>query len=274
MPANPLEAPPPALWRCAAAGGLGGLLSGMFGVGGGVVMVPLLIWLAGLDQRRASATSLAAIIPTAAVGALTYGARGHLAPVTAAIVAAGASLGAWAGARVLRRVKLGVLSWAFVALLAATAAFMVLYTPGRAAALPLDAARGLGLAGLGLAMGLAAGLFGIGGGVIAVPALMALFGAGDLVARGTSLLVMVPSAVTGSVTNWRGGLVAPKAGLATGLAAAAASFAGAGLAFLVSPRLGNTLFAALLALAAVQLALRAPRRPPHSPPGNPPGRGS
>jgi uncharacterized membrane protein YfcA len=237
-------------------------MSGMFGVGGGVVMVPLLIWLARLDQRRASATSLAAIIPTAGVGAVEYGARGHLAVWTAVIVAAGSTAGAWAGARVLRRVKLRVLSWAFVGLLAATALFMVFYTPARAAALPLDWARGCGLAALGLAMGLAAGLFGIGGGVIAVPALMALFGAGDLVARGTSLLVMAPSAITGTVTNWRGGLVDARAGLATGVAAAATSFGGAALAFVVSPRVGNALFAAFLAVAAVQLGWRAARPRP------------
>jgi uncharacterized membrane protein YfcA len=238
---------------------LGGLLSGMFGVGGGVVMVPLLIWVARLDQRRASATSLAAIIPTAAIGASTYGVRGHLAVGTAAIVAAGAMAGAWAGARVLRKIKLSVLSWAFVALLAATAGFMAFHTPERSAAPPLDLGRGLGLAALGLAMGLAAGLFGIGGGVIAVPALMGLFGAGDLVARGTSLLVMAPSAITGTVTNWRGGLVDPRAGLVTGAAAAAASLGGAALAFLVSPKTGNTLFAVLLAVSAAQLAVRAAR---------------
>jgi uncharacterized membrane protein YfcA len=74
---------------------------------------------------------------------------------------------------------------------------------------------------------------------------------------------MVPSAVTGSVTNWRGGLVDPRSGLVTGIAAAAASLGGAGLAFLVSPKLGNTLFAAFLAAAAAQLAIRAARQNPN-----------
>ena len=53
-------------------GGIGGLLSGAFGVGGGIVMVPLLIVLARLDQRHASATSLVAIVPAAAAGAISY----------------------------------------------------------------------------------------------------------------------------------------------------------------------------------------------------------
>ena len=45
-----------------------GFLSGLFGVGGGLVIVPALMAVLGMDQRRASATSLAAIIVTAAVG--------------------------------------------------------------------------------------------------------------------------------------------------------------------------------------------------------------
>ncbi|MDR2381127.1 MAG: sulfite exporter TauE/SafE family protein [Bifidobacteriaceae bacterium] len=254
---RPGSPPRPALWRLIAAGGIGGLASGMFGVGGGIIMVPLLIWLGGLDQRRASATSLAAIIPTAVIGACTYGVRGELAVGTAVVVAAGATAGGWVGARFLRKIKLAALSWGFVGLLAATAVFMVCYSPHRGAARPLDLATIAGLAGLGLVMGLAAGLFGIGGGVIAVPALMALFGAGDLVARGTSLAVMIPSAATGTATNWRGRLVDPLAGLVTGVTGAAASFGGAGLAFTVSPKVGNSLFAALLGVSAVQLGFRA-----------------
>ena len=57
---------------------VGGLLSGAFGVGGGILMVPLLITFAGMDQRRASAASLAAIVPTAVVGSITYLANGEV----------------------------------------------------------------------------------------------------------------------------------------------------------------------------------------------------
>ena len=48
-------------------GAIGGILSGLFAIGGAIVMVPLLVWRAGMDQRRAAATSLVAIIPTAVV---------------------------------------------------------------------------------------------------------------------------------------------------------------------------------------------------------------
>jgi uncharacterized membrane protein YfcA len=246
------------------------MMSGMFGVGGGIVMVPLLIWLGRLDQRHASATSLLAIVPTALAGAAAYGLRGHLEIGPAAAVAAGGMAGAWLGARALRKIKLSVLNWAFVGLIAATAISMVFYTPQRAAAVGLSVGAWLGLVGLGLVMGLAAGLFGIGGGVIAVPALMALFGFGDLAARGTSLLVMAPSAVAGSVTNWRGGLVQWRLALAAGLTATAASFGGSALAFLVPPQAGNWMFAGLLAASAMQLARRAARSKGQAG-GRPPG---
>jgi uncharacterized membrane protein YfcA len=203
---------------------------------------------------------LAAIIPTALVGAANYGIRGHLAIVPAIAVAAGGMAGAWLGARILRKIKLTALNWAFVGLIAATAVSMVFYQPHRGASAPLGTAAWLGLVGLGLAMGLAAGLFGIGGGVIAVPALMALFGLSDLAARGPSLLVMVPAAVTGTVTNGRARLVDLPMALVTGLAAAAASFGGSALAFLLDPQVGNLMFAALLVVSAVQLGRRARRQ--------------
>ncbi|MDR3201999.1 MAG: sulfite exporter TauE/SafE family protein [Bifidobacteriaceae bacterium] len=259
-----------AWWRFALAGALGGVLSGMFGVGGGLLMVPLLIMLAGLDQRRASATSLLAIIPTAAVGAAAYGARGQLAVAAAAIVAIGAIAGTWLGARALRVVRLAWLRWAFVAFLAAVALWMTAYQPHRGAQMALSWAGAAGLAALGVAMGLTSGLFGVGGGSIAVPVLMAAFGASDLTARGTSLLIMVPAAVTGTAVNLRGGLVHVRGGLIAGAAATAATFLGSAAAFAVSPRAGNLLFAALLAASAAQLGVRAWRARAGGPKPNPP----
>ena len=57
-------------------GAAAGFLAGLFGVGGGLVIVPALMAALGMDQRRAAATSLAAIVLTAAVGSVSYGLRG------------------------------------------------------------------------------------------------------------------------------------------------------------------------------------------------------
>ncbi|MEL0149638.1 MAG: sulfite exporter TauE/SafE family protein, partial [Pontimonas sp.] len=59
--------------RLGAVGLVGGFFAGIFGVGGGLLMVPLLLWWTSMDQRRASATSLLAITPAAIIGAISYG---------------------------------------------------------------------------------------------------------------------------------------------------------------------------------------------------------
>jgi uncharacterized membrane protein YfcA len=231
----------------------------MFGVGGGILMVPLLIVLGGLDQRRAAATSLVAIVPTAVVGVVNYGLRGELWITAAVIVACGAAVGSWCGSRILRVARLRFLQWAFVALLVAVGVWMALWVPVRGGSAHLSLLVGLAMAGFGVVMGLVSAVFGIGGGVIAVPVLMAAFGAGDLVARGTSLLIMIPTATISTIANVRGRLADLRGGLTCGITAMAASWAGSASAFLLSPRTGNLLFAALMAGSAVQLAVRARR---------------
>ncbi len=243
----------------ALVGVVGGLLSGAFGVGGGIVMVPLLLAFAGMDQRRAAATSLVAIVPTAIAGASTYLANGEVDVPVAVLVAVGGITGSYLGARLLRTIPLLWLRWLFVALLVGVAARLLLIAPVRAAEMELDVPVGLGLVATGLVMGVASGLFGIGGGVLLVPMLIAVFGAGDLVAKGTSLLVVLPTAAVGTLTNLRAGLVDLRAGAVVGVAATLASFPGVALAFAVPARLSGALFAALLLATAVQLVVRTLR---------------
>lgn len=62
-----------------------GLLSGMFGIGGGTVIVPVLVWL-GLSQRHAAATSMLAIVPTSISGVISYAHNGNVDWVAAALL--------------------------------------------------------------------------------------------------------------------------------------------------------------------------------------------
>jgi uncharacterized membrane protein YfcA len=242
---------------------IGGLLSGAFGIGGGIIMVPLLISLAGMDQRRAAATSLVAIVPTSIAGSLTYLANGEIDLLAGAIVAVGAIGGAIVGSLLLRRIPLVWLRWMFILLILAVAVRMLLVTPVRGEQLELTGLLGLGYLALGLVMGICSGLFGIGGGVIAVPALIGIFGMSDLIAKGTSLLVMIPTGITGTITNVRGRLVDVRAGAVVGVAATAAAVPGVALALLLTPRLSSILFAVLLVAAAVQLTVKAIRAQRH-----------
>ncbi|MBB5639584.1 sulfite exporter TauE/SafE family protein [Cryobacterium roopkundense] len=243
----------------AIIGVIGGLLSGAFGVGGGIIMVPLLISFVQMDQRKAAATSLVAIIPTALVGSIAYFANDEIDLLAAGIIAAGAVVGAIIGAVLLRSIPLVWLRWMFIALMLLVAVRMVLLEPVRGDQLELSPLVFFGYIALGLIMGIASGLFGIGGGVIAVPALVAIFGISDLVAKGTSLLVLIPTGVVGTIANLRGGLVDLRAGAVVGVAAVAASVPGVALALLMTPRVSSILFAALLVVAALQLAVKAIR---------------
>jgi uncharacterized membrane protein YfcA len=243
-----------------AIGAVGGLLSGVFGVGGGIVLVPLLVTLAGFDQRRAAATSLLAIVPTALAGSITYIVQGQIDWIAAAAMTVGAVVGSVAGSRLLARIPLTWLRWLFIALLVVVAVRMAFVVPERGEPLAFSLPVLVAYLAIGLVMGLASGLFGIGGGVIAVPALVGILGVSDLIAKGISLLVMAPTSLAGTITNTRNGYVDWRAGAIVGVSAAAAGIGGALLAFAIPPRLSSVLFAILLVAIAVQLAVRAIRK--------------
>jgi uncharacterized membrane protein YfcA len=97
----------------------GGLFGALFGVGGGVVLVPLLVALLAFDQRRASATSLAAILVSSIAGAATYAVHGDVKPGAAALVGLPAVGGVVAGTALQQRIPAARLSLGFAALLAA-----------------------------------------------------------------------------------------------------------------------------------------------------------
>jgi uncharacterized membrane protein YfcA len=238
---------------------LGGTLSGAFGVGGGTIMVPLLIWLLGFDQRRAAATSLAAIVPAAISGAASYTVAGEIDLAAALFIAVGGIGGSLIGTKLLRTLPLGWLRWLFIAFLVLVAIRMFFEVPARGADLELTPWTIAALVVLGVVMGIAAGMFGVGGGVLAVPVLIAFFGVSDLVAKGTSLIAMIPTAAAGTVANTRAGLVRLGDGLIVGASAVAASFGGVALAFLLPPRLSAVLFGILMLGVAVELAQRAIR---------------
>jgi uncharacterized protein len=93
-------------WRYAVIGLLGGILSGLLGVGGGFLMVPLLVLWAGMPQHRANGTSLLAIIPISIAGALVYyfqAAHPQVDVYFAVLLMIGSMAGAYVGARIMTR---------------------------------------------------------------------------------------------------------------------------------------------------------------------------
>lgn len=103
--------------KCILIGVIAGLLSGLFGVGGGIILVPAMTSYLAASQHIAHATSLAVIIPTALTGSLVYGRHGNLDISLALYLAAGSSIGALAGARLMQKLSAVQLQYSFGCLL-------------------------------------------------------------------------------------------------------------------------------------------------------------
>ena len=113
--------------------------------------------------------------------------------------------------------------------------------------------------GLGVAAGVAAGLFGVGGGIIFVPTLTLVLGLGQLEAEATSLLAIVPVAILGSWRQTREGTVRWGDATIIGLVSIVTAIVGALIADVSPERALRTGFAVLLVLTAVQLVVKARR---------------
>ena len=107
--------------RLVAIGLTAGFFGALFGVGGGIVMVPLLIGVLGFAARPAMATSLAAIGLIALEGVVFYGVHGDLRPLDAVVLGVPAAAGAAAGTALQQRLANRTLTLAFAALLVAVA---------------------------------------------------------------------------------------------------------------------------------------------------------
>lgn len=242
-------------------GMLVGVLSGMFGIGGGTVIVPALVWL-GLSQRNAAATSTLAIVPTSISGVVSYATGGHVDWLAAVLLFCGMFVGGQIGSWLLSRLPELVLRWIFVAFLVFVVINQVSFVPSRDHQIVMSVTTGICLALLGVIIGTLAGLLGIGGGALAVPSLSMLFGASDLIARGTSLLAMFPNSITTSAANMKRNLVHVKAALIIGLVAAVTAPLGTWIAGEVSPRVGAIMFACYLCVLLVRsvfVAVKATR---------------
>lgn len=237
-----------------------GLLSGMFGIGGGTLIVPALVLGLGMSQRLSAGTSVAAILPTAIVGAVTYGVQGNVDWIAAICLAGGIIAGAQLGSYLLARLRVAVLQWGFMVFLAVIIVSLWFVVPQRDAEIAMGVLPVLLLIATGFVTGILSGLLGVGGGIIVVPILMFFFGASDLIAKGTSLVMMIPGSVSGTLGNLRRSNVDLRAALFIGVAASSAVPLGALAAGWVDPFWGNVAFSVYLVVLLGQLLWRQLRK--------------
>lgn len=116
----------PALIKAIALGAVAGAVAGLFGVGGGVIVVPgLVLWLA-LTQRQASGTSTATIVMSSAAAMLAFGISGNVDWSAAGLILIGSVAGAWGGAWIAERINERALAVTFAIVLAIAGVRMVL----------------------------------------------------------------------------------------------------------------------------------------------------
>lgn len=235
-----------------AIGVAAGLLSGFFGVGGGLIIVPMLLML-GFDPRRAAGTSVAAILPTSLVGAISYGVEGHLDWGVAGLLALGVVVGAQLGSLLLAKIPKNAVFWAFIGFLVFVLVSLWISVPTRGGSIEWTPWVVVGLVATGFLAGVLAGILGIGGGLVVMPIMMFAFGMSDLVAKGSSLLMMVPGSISATLGNVRRKNVDLRAAIFVGVAACIASPLGVVFAHLVPPATANLMFAIFVVAVAIQL---------------------
>jgi uncharacterized membrane protein YfcA len=183
---------------------LAGIFGGLVGLGGGVIMIPLMVGILKLTQHQAHGTSLVALVFTGIAGAIAYGLQGTIDITASVLIAVTAMVTARAGARFAHSLPEWKLKRSFGAFLVFVSLLMLVkpylpHIPGMEAGWP----KIIVLLITGILTGFLSGMMGVGGGTIMVPAMVLLAGFPQHTAQGTSLLAMVPAGGVGAYTHWK-----------------------------------------------------------------------
>jgi uncharacterized protein len=244
-----------------ASGSLVGFTLALVGGGGSILAVPLLVHLVGMPQPHlAIGTSAVAVALNAGFGLLGHARAGNVRWPCASVFAAVGVGGAFAGAAIGKRVDGQALLAGFAVLMLVVAVLML----RKGEAVPTTTVRlsrgnAPALVGAGGATGLLSGFFGIGGGFLAVPGLMAATGMGSLNAIGSSLVAVTAFGATTAASYALSGLVDWWLAALFVAGGVLGSLGGAGVAKRLSARRGvlTRVFAVMLLGLAVFMLVRS-----------------
>lgn len=241
-----------------AAGGFGGLV----GIGGGVIMVPLMVGLLKMEQHMAHGTSLVALVFTGLAGTVVYLSKGSVDLLASLILASAAVFTARTGAGFanalpawkLKRFFGGFLFVAVILVLLKSLFLQMVW-------LPAAWEKVLILLLAGSLTGFLSGMLGIGGGTVMVPLLVLFAGFDQYTAQGVSLLTMIPVGLVGAYTHRRFGNISNDVlpGLVPGILGGA--LLGGFLAHSLPELALRLLFAAVLLWTGIKY-IRTPRPAP------------
>jgi hypothetical protein len=224
-----------------------GIFGGLAGLGGGLIMIPLMVEVLKLNQHKAHGTSLVALVFTGISGAITYALNGAIDITAAVLLALTAVFTAPLGARYAHTLAEWKLKKTFGAFLIFCSVLLLLkpYLADIIGTVP-GYAKIIVFLITGAFTGFLSGMMGVGGGTIMVPVMVLLAGFTQHAAQGTSLLVMVPTGGIGAFTHWKMGNVA--VGILFGLIPGIilGTYMGGNLAYLFSDNILRSIFVAVI----------------------------
>ena len=235
-----------------------GWLGGLFGIGGGLIGIPILGLAFGLNQQQAQGTALIMVVPTVLIGLYQYWRRGGMDGRIALTLALTAGSVTYVCARFAVALPSGPLRQGFALFLLVLA----VYYAWRAYADTRGAVRPIVLpwpftALVGLLGGALSGLFTVGGAVVSVPALTLLFGIPQTVAQGLGLALVVPGLFVGLLVYGHAGDVHWPIGLALAAGSVISVSWGVVLAHKLQDHWLKLGFSAMLLVSGVLLWVRA-----------------
>lgn len=230
-----------------------GAFGGILGIGGGLIMIPLMVEVLKLSQLKAHGTSLLALVFTGIGGAVTYALNGAIDFTAATLLALTAVITSPIGARYCNVLTEAKLKKYFGAFLIFCSVLLLLkpYLTNFIGTVP-GYAKIIILLITGTFTGFLSGMMGIGGGTIMIPVMVILTGFTQHLAQGTSLLVMVPAGAIGAFTHWKMGNVEKTIlwGLIPGIIVG--TYLGGNLAHLISNNTLRMIFACIIMFLGVR----------------------
>lgn len=181
-------------------GGIGGILSGFLGIGGGVILIPLLIYWGRLSVKVAASVSMVFIICSSLSGLFAH--RHNIDLKIGLRVGISSILGALAGAYLSGKISDILLKVIFIVIVLA-AAFMLLFPKPENEDIDSNnkGSNKYITVFIGLGQGMLTGLLGIGGGFIVIPLMMYFLGMSTIIAIGTSLMIILFSGLSGFIVK-------------------------------------------------------------------------
>jgi uncharacterized membrane protein YfcA len=234
----------------AAFGGFGGL----FGVGGGIIAIPMLVLLFNMDQQAAQGTALVMMFPNVVRGFWKYRRHNSIDLRMAAMLAGSAAFSTYFASQIANIVSTSALRVAFGTFLAGVAVYLVYKERSRATALCRSEALGWSSSWLvGLTGGALSGMFGVGGATLAPPALTTFFGLNQTAAQGLALAMIAPGTLISLAVYARAGAVDWNIGIAMAIGGLLAVPVGVAAAHKMDHGTLRLLFSGFIMLSAVMI---------------------